>query len=383
MPLESDPTPAAYSDGPGNAEPERTDAEVEESARKGRLQKLVHGRYARYAYWLDVSVRFLRIRLDGTHPARATWAVLATLVVLLGAGLLVALPFNGAGDPVNPGGFPEPGDVAPKVCPKDPRDYFRECAECPEMVVVPAGSYRMGSLSHEEGRNDDEGSTHTVTIGVCFAVGRYEVTFAQWDACVSDGGCPQGGDIADDEEWGRDEYPVINVSWHDAQRYVQWLSGKTSEPYRLLSESEWEYAAYAGTETAYSWGDRIGDGRANCDGCGSQWDDRQTAPVRSFAANAWGLHDMHGNVAEWVEDCWNDSYAGSPRDGSAWRDGDCSRHVLRGGSWSSDLSLLRAAAREVSNVRYDDVGFRVARTLTPSATAQEHCPASANGSVGS
>ena len=237
-------------------------------------------------------------------------------------------------------------------------DRFRDCAECPEIVVVPAGSYRMGK----------EGQQHEVTIAAPFAVGKYEVTFAQWDACARDGGCPRSPDIADDWGWGRGQRPVINVSWDDAQRYVRWLSGKTNEPYRLLSESEWEYTARAGTQTAYSWGDEIGVGRANCDGCGSRWDDeRQTAPVGSFAANPWGLHDMHGNVWEWVEDCWNNSYAGSPRDGSAWRSGNCAVRVLRGGSWVNVPSFLRAAYRNLITTggRVNNSGFRVARTLAP------------------
>ena len=243
-----------------------------------------------------------------------------------------------------------------KVGPKA-GDQFRDCPECPEMVVVPAGSYRMGS----------EGQQHEVTIGAPFAVGKYEVTFTEWDACVHDGGCPRGNNIAGDRGWGRGQRPVIRVSWDDAQRYVQWLSRKTKKPYRLLSESEWEYAARAGTETAYSWGNEIGVNRANCNGCGSQWDNRQTAPVGSFAANAWGLHDMHGNVWEWVEDCWNDSYAGSPRDGSAWRSGNCTVRVLRGGSWGREPSVLRAAYRYgfTSGLRYFGLGFRVARTLAP------------------
>ena len=237
-------------------------------------------------------------------------------------------------------------------------DRFRDCAECPEMVVVPSGSYRMGW----------EADKHEVTIGAPFAVGKYEVTFAQWDACVRDGGCPRGQNIARDRGWGRIHRPAIGVSWEGAQRYVQWLSGKTNKPYRLLSESEWEYAARAGTETAYSWGEEIGVGRANCRGCGSRWDGQQTAPVGSFSSNAWGLHDMHGNVWEWVEDCWNDSssYAG-PLDGSAWLVGKCSARVLRGGSWFVGPSWLRAAARYryALGRRNSNVGFRVARTLAP------------------
>ena len=237
-------------------------------------------------------------------------------------------------------------------------DRFRDCAECPEMVVVPAGSYRMGDVIQRQ----------VVTIGAPFAVGKYEVTFAQWDACARDRGCARGKDIAKDRSWGRGQRPVIYVSWDDAQRYVQWLSGKTNKPYRLLSESEWEYAARAGAETAYSWGEEIGVGRANCDGCGSRWDDRQTAPVGSFAANAWGLHDMHGNVWEWVEDCFG---TWSPPDGSARRSGNCYErygHVRRGGSWSRRPYTLRAGRMSwgATGDRTSSVGFRVARALVES-----------------
>ena len=237
----------------------------------------------------------------------------------------------------------------------------RDCTKCPQMVVVPAGSYRMGAADGFA----NERPVHEVTIGAPFAVGKHEVTFVQWDACVRDLGCPRGND--GDRGWGRGQRPVINVSWDDAQRFLRWLSEKTKKPYRLLSESEWEYAARAGTETAYSLGDDIGFGRANCDGCGSRWDSRQTAPVGSFAPNVWGLFDMHGNVWEWVEDCWNDSYAGSPRDGSALAEKNCSERVLRGGSWNNEPGNLRSAmrVRDSTADRSGNVGFRVARTLTP------------------
>ena len=207
---------------------------------------------------------------------------------------------------------------------------FRDCAECPEMVVVPSGSFMMGSR-------------HRVRIGYRFAVGVYEVTFAQWDACVSAGGC--GGHRPNDNGWGRGNRPVMNVSWDDAQFYVRWLSQRTGETYRLLSESEWEYVARAGTTTSYNWGNEIGHNRANCDGCGSRWDDEKTAPVGSFSANAWGVYDVHGNVSEWVGDCWNGSYTGAPADGSAWERGDCAKRVLRGGSWISSPVYLRSANR--------------------------------------
>ena len=163
---------------------------------------------------------------------------------------------------------------------------FRDCSECPEMVVVPLGSFTMGSPGGESGRDDDEGPRHRVRIDYRLAVGVYEVTFAEWDACVSAGGC--GGYRPDDRGWGRGNRPVISVRWEDAQSYVRWLSNKTGKSYRLLSESEWEYVARAGSVTAYSWGNEIGHNRANCDGCGSRWDNEKTAPVGAFSGQRVG-----------------------------------------------------------------------------------------------
>ncbi|MEY4680681.1 MAG: hypothetical protein RLZZ276_2330, partial [Pseudomonadota bacterium] len=184
--------------------------------------------------------------------------------------------------------------------------------------------------------------------------------FAEWDACVAQGGCSHR---PDDRGWGRGRQPVMNVNWDDAQQYVAWLSRKTGKAYRLLSEAEWEYAAQAGIGREAKV--TPGAGEANCDGCGSRWDGKQTAPVGSFAANAFGLHDMLGNVWEWTADCWNDSHAGAPADGSARQGGDCSRRVLRGGSWNYGPELTRSADRGwgTSGLRSGYVGFRVARTL--------------------
>ena len=244
----------------------------------------------------------------------------------------------------------------------EPGTVFRDCEACPEMVVVPAGSFMMGSPEEA-----DEMPIHRVTIGDPFAVGKYEVTFAEWDACVADGGC--SGHRPGDRGWGRGKRPVMKVHWNHVQTYAMWLSEKTGEAYRLLSEAEWEYVARAGSGTQkYSWGNEVGRNRANCDGCGSRWDDdKQTAPVGSFAANAFGLHDVHGNVLEWVQDCWNNSYAGAPADGSAWEQGECARRVLRGGSWFDNPRTLRSADRFriTSGFRDFSVGFRVARRLTP------------------
>ena len=238
---------------------------------------------------------------------------------------------------------------------------FRDCAGCPEMVVVPAGTYMMGSPEETY-----EMPIHRVTIGEPFAVGKYEVTFAEWDACVADGGCY--GHRPDDEGWGRGNRPVMDVDWNQVQTYVMWLNEKTGKGYRLLSEAEWEYVARAGSGTRkYSWGNEVGRNRANCGECGSRWDGKQTAPVGSFGANGFGLHDVHGNVWEWVEDCWNGTYAGAPADGSAWEQGDCNTRVLRGGSWLLVPRYLRSASRfwDPAGDRLNEVGFRVARNLTP------------------
>ena len=232
----------------------------------------------------------------------------------------------------------------------------------PEMVVIPAGRFRMGCVSGRD-CDDDEKPVHKVTIAA-FALSKYEVTFAEYDRFTA----ATGRDRAWDRRgWGRGRRPVIYVSWENAVAYTRWLSAQTGERYRLPSEAEWEYAARAGSGTVYSWGNEIGNNRANCRGCGSRWDFEKTAPVGSFGANAWGLHDMHGNLWEWVQDCWNDSYRGAPTNGSAWESGNCSRRVLRGGSWNYRPGSLRAADRSggTTGGRYIFSGFRVARTLTP------------------
>ncbi len=211
----------------------------------------------------------------------------------------------------------------------------------PEMVVIPAGRFRMGCLSNcREAMMDHAKPVHEVTIA-SFALSKYEVTFEEYARFTA----ATGRRPASDSGWGRGRRPVIEVSWEDAVAYTEWLSAHTGERYRLPSEAEWEYAARAGTTTKYSWGNEVGRGRANCDGCGSQWDNKKTAPVGSFSPNAWGLHDMHGNIWEWVQDCWHANYEGAPADGSAWESDDCSVRVLRGGAWNFRPRNVRAAYR--------------------------------------
>jgi formylglycine-generating enzyme required for sulfatase activity len=218
-------------------------------------------------------------------------------------------------------------------------------------------------LTNEDRPESNEGVTHKGRFNQAFAVSKFEVTFEQWDACYELGGCPIS---PGDQDWGRGEQPVIIVSWDEAQSYVTWLSQMTGHTYRLLSEAEWEYAARSNRGGAYSWGDSLGQNNANCQSCGSRWDGKRTAPVGMFRQNAFGLCDMHGNVWEWVQDCWHPNYKGAPTDGSPWiTSGDCRRRMTRGGSWYSGAQGLRSTNRnDLSAVyRVDGVGFRVARTL--------------------
>jgi formylglycine-generating enzyme required for sulfatase activity len=257
-----------------------------------------------------------------------------------------------------------------------PGRFFYDCPECPEMVVLPAGEFTMGTAGESKQswagaykmesagefktESDDvqntERPTRKVTISGPFAVGRFEVTFAEWDACVAAGGCKHW---PGDEGWGRDRRPVINVSWHDAKEYTTWLSIKTGRSYRLLSEAEWEYAARAGTTTLYAFGDTITKNQAH-------FLASQPTVVGSFPPNRFGLHDLHGNVFEWTEDHWQSNYQAAPIDGSAWRSGGTNERVVRGGSWlNENPGLLRSATRlkAPAHGRGNFVGFRVARKL--------------------
>ncbi len=242
-----------------------------------------------------------------------------------------------------------------------PGSEFTECASgCPAMIVVPAGSFKMGSPATEGDRSPNEGPQHEVTIAKPFAVGRIGVTFAQWDACVAAGACRKLGDNA----WGRGDRPVINVGWSDAVQYVEWLARTTGKPYRLLSEAEWEYAARAGTTTRFSFGDE--DSELDRYGWYFKNSDRKTQAVGSKTANGFGLYDMHGNVHEWVADPWHENYESAPSDGTVWRNNPVpNRHVARGGSWYFDAKNLRSASRvgPPSNLQDGNVGLRVARTV--------------------
>ena len=258
---------------------------------------------------------------------------------LLAVSLWSALPARGQ----QSGGIPDAGEV------------LRDCPDCGELVVVPTGEFDMG------GDAPYEKPVHKVMIAKPFAIGRREVTFDEWDACVSAGGCKYS---PDDRGWGRGKRPVIDVSWDDAQAYVNWLSRTTAKRYRLPTEAEWEYAARAGTPANFSWGRDVGANNANCEDC-SPTPARRTVPVGSFRPNGFGLYDTSGNVAEWVQDCWNDNYRNAPKDGAVWTTGQCGQRVLRGGSFASRSNQIRSGSRfrYDRDVRYYANGFRILREL--------------------
>jgi len=290
------------------------------------------------------------------------WGVVPPVALVLLAGVVLLLT----------SGAPPPGYGDERA-----DAVFQDCPECPEMAPLAPGSYRMGM---EDGRRAylmaalglAPSARKDVTISYAFAVSRHEITFDQWDACLADGGC--GGYAPPDEGWGRGDRPIIHVSWQDAQAYVRWLSERTGQSYRLLTEAEWEYAARGGVGTAYAWGDGADPQWANygepeCPPCtgrvegADEW--LNTAPVGSFPANAFGLFDMSGNVYEWVQDCSAEPLPREPVDGSAYEADTCENRVMRGGAWYSDPHRVRSAYRAYNTPDRRDpvIGFRVARAL--------------------
>ena len=264
-------------------------------------------------------------------------------------------------------------DPAPTLTlPSKFRDELRSGGKGPVMVRIPAGEFLMGSPSSEEGRDEDEEAPqHPVTVA-SFALGQYEVTFEEYARFVKDDKKRQ---LPEDRGWGKGNRPVINVSWNDAVAYAQWLSQQTGQQYTLPTEAQWEYAARAGTSTAYPWGNKLSHDYANYSGINDRDQWQNTSPVGSFSANGFGLYDMHGNVWEWTQDCWHSNYNNAPADGSAWLEkdrGSCDQRVLRGGAWGNTARNLRSAFRfwfftvDSSNL----TGFRVARTVDKSTNTE-------------
>jgi formylglycine-generating enzyme required for sulfatase activity len=274
-----------------------------------------------------------------------------------------------------------------------PSREFKECPSCPEMVAVPAGTFTMGSSPSEPGRFDAEGPQHYVHVRA-FAMGKFDVTSEEFLRFLRETGyqplpcnpilheawrSPGGGLAYPPYDTVPRRWPAVCLDWKDANAYIGWLNRKArierpslsgrKGPYRLPTEAEWEYAARGGTTTSRWWGNDLGTGRANCNGCGSPWDYRVLSDVDSFSPNPFGLYGILGNAWQWTADCWHPSYVGAPSDGSAWTTGDCSKHVIRGGSWDNVPLFVRAATRSGAGpdgTSYDYsslTGFRVARDL--------------------
>lgn len=283
------------------------------------------------------------------------WCRFARIAIPL-VSILLAVPVRAA-----------PVQAAPVQVERVPGTIFRDCADCPEMVVVPAGNFLMGTpvptgfftVFGDDG-GDGERPAHEVRIAKPFAVGRYEVTQAEWRALMG----------SNPSRFPEPRRPVEQVSWNDAQAFITRLNAKlrlteASGRYRLPSEAEWEYAARAGTTDRYAWGVYVGHDNANCAGCASRGDPKQTVPVGQFRPNAFGLHDMHGNVDEWVQDCYKSGYAGDPSDGGPAPGRKTCRRIIRGGSWNTYPSGIRSASRNgmSQDVGNDWLGFRLVRTL--------------------
>ena len=234
-----------------------------------------------------------------------------------------------------------------------PGAEWKDCAACPPLISLPAGQFTMGSNSSDL----SERPAHKVTLATPFAIGKYEVTAGQWNACADARVCQRVAQA--------DEAPVRDVSWDDVQQYLKWLGTTSGKPYRLPTEAEWEYAARGGTTTAFWWGEKLVPGKANCKDCGPPWQVDAPAKAGSFGANPYGLHDMNGSVWEWVSDCWHSSFKDAPADGRTWDAPNCTVRVIRGGSWREGAAYMVASTRFKydASVRNGQNGFRVARNL--------------------
>jgi formylglycine-generating enzyme required for sulfatase activity len=302
----------------------------------------------------------------------ARWLFRAGAAVAL-VLLLVWHPWSGAGSPplaggssAAPGHYDDEGrwQSSSSQLPRDngganytPGQVIKDCTSCPEVIVVPGGLFLMGSPTSEPGRSSDESPQREVSIPQ-FAIGKYEVTFHEWDACLAGGGC--GGFSPADHGWGRGNRPVLGVSWNDAQHYIDWLNTQTNgRHYRLATEAEWEYAARAGETGAYTFHPYLTTAKAT-------YRAASTSPIGSYAANAFGIFDAYGNASEWVQDCYAANYTLAPIDGAAVDPSDCSRRVYRGGSFADQADALRAAARRFAapDTRLPGAGFRVVLSLT-------------------
>lgn len=249
-----------------------------------------------------------------------------------------------------------PAATAPPVAARAGAE-FKDCPSCPVMVPLPAGSFVMGNNASDP----SEKPAHQVAIGTPFAIGKFEVTVQQWNACVSAGRCP----AIPQAPGTQPNAPVRDVSWDNAQQYAKWLGGVSGKPYRLPTEAEWEFAARGGSAAPYWWGAQMAPGKANCKECGQPWSAERPANVGSFPANGYGLHDTSGSVWEWVADCWHGNFKDAPADGRVWDAPNCRVRVIRGGSWREGAAYMVSSTRfrYDASVRQSQNGFRVARSL--------------------
>ncbi len=321
------------------------------------LKAYPNGRFATLAH-----ARIERLRAAGASSAPSAATPAAPSVA----------PAPQAARPTPPPSAPAPKPIASAAPPAAPpaaavtqkpvthapvAGESRDCATCPIMITVPAGSFSMGNSTDDP----SEKPVHHVSIGAPFAIGKYEVTVEQWNACVAANGCQK----LTPESNTNKAAPARDLSWDDAQQYVKWLSKSTGKPYRLPTEAEWEYADRGGTTTAYWWGDQMRKGNANCKDCGDPWHKEGPEAAGSFAPNPLGLYDMNGSVWEWTADCWHNSYQGAPADGHAWDSPGCDMRVIRGGSWREGGGYMLSATRfkYSSGVRQSQDGFRVVKDL--------------------
>ena len=294
---------------------------------KGRFAALAQARMARL----------------GAPPAQATAP----------APIVAPPPAQAKEPPVKP---PVTAPTTAAAAPRAGAD-IKDCPACPVLVALPAGSFTMGNNASDP----SEKPAHQVAIGAPFAIGKFEVTVQQWNACVDARACPK---VAQPANTGANA-PMRDLSWDDAQQYVKWLGAATGKPYRLPTEAEWEFAARGGSATPYWWGEQMVAGKANCKDCGPPWSADRPANVGSFGANRYGLHDTSGSVWEWVSDCWHNNYKDAPADGRSWDQPNCRVRVIRGGSWREGTAYMVASTRFKydASVRQSQNGFRVARSL--------------------
>jgi formylglycine-generating enzyme required for sulfatase activity len=310
-------------------------------------------------------VALAQARIDRLRAAGAKGATPAEPAAANKASVPATPPATAAREPAPaPASRPEtkvvaPAVVAPAVAasatPAKAGAEITDCPACPVLLSIPAGSFTMGSNSSDV----SEKPAHAVSVRAPFAIGKYEVTVAQWNACADANACPRLSVASNPSPAA----PVRDVSWDDAQVYIKWLAATSGKPYRLATEAEWEYTARAGTSTRYWWGEQMAAGKANCKDCGSPWRAEAPGKVGSFAPNPWGLYDMSGSVWEWVADCWHNSYKDAPSDAKAWDAPACSVRVIRGGSWREGAAYMVSSSRFKydASVRHSQNGFRVAR----------------------